>query len=264
MIKGWILCIASLVVLQANAKPNIPNDKDVIIKFGSCKTDYLPGNFQLFIWNIKKGSEKNKWAHDFEYFVPKSHVSLIQESELNPFVFAILNRQKGFCWNFATSFFDRGGNATGVMNGGTIQPTSVRFLRSPGREPVLHTPKMALIEEYALANSPETLWIANIHALNFVSSETNREHIEYVAAYLKNHKGPIIFAGDFNSWNKKRLAQLSQIMAGLKLKKVPLANDNRRLKLDHIFIRGIQAFEAQIHDDIESSDHKPITAVIRL
>ncbi|UOF00702.1 endonuclease/exonuclease/phosphatase family protein [Bdellovibrio reynosensis] len=264
MIKGWILCLLLLCCVQSQAKIHIPSDKNVLSEFGTCKPDYLPANFQISVWNIKKGSEGARWARDFTSLVQRSNLVLIQESMLDAFVPAIALNQKGFCWNFATSFIDNDNNPTGVMSGGRIKALSVHYLRSPGREPILNTPKMTLIEEYAIANHPQTLLIANIHALNFVSNETNREHIDQAADYLKKHKGPMIFAGDFNTWNGNRLSATDAIMNYLKLKKVVLKNDSRGRKLDHIYIRGFDTLEAEILNDVDSSDHKPLTAVLRL
>ncbi|WP_295905491.1 endonuclease/exonuclease/phosphatase family protein [uncultured Bdellovibrio sp.] len=265
MIKGLILAVfVGFVGVSAQAKIEIPNDKDVMYHFGACKSEFLPSNFQLFIWNIKKAEAKAEWARDFEYFTPKSDVVLLQEAMMDNFVPAIALGQKGFCWDFATSFIDNDRNPTGVMTGSPIIPLSIHFLRSPGREPVLKTPKMVIVAEYALANSPETLWVANIHGLNFVSNKLNREQIEQVAAFLKKHNGPVIFAGDFNSWNNERLQNLDEILGKLAMKKLSFANDDRKLKLDHIYVRGLEATRTDLHRNINSSDHKPLTAEFRL
>lgn len=265
MIKGLILAVfVAFVGVGAQARNEIPNDRNVLQRFGACKSEFLPSNFQLFVWNIKKAEARAEWARDFEYFVPKSDVVLLQEAMMDKFMPAIALRQQGFCWDFATSFINSDREGTGVMTGSPVIPLSVYFLRSPGREPVLKTPKMVIVEEYALANAPDTLWVANIHGLNFVTNKHNREQIEQVAAFLKKHKGPVIFAGDFNSWNGERRQYLDEILGKLGMKNIPLANDNRGMKLDHIYVRGLEATQAKLHNDIESSDHKPLTAEFRL
>lgn len=263
MLKALIVTIFALIGANAQAKYEIPDDKNVMIRFGGCGTEILPSNFQLFVWNIKKAEAKTEWARDFERFAPKSDVVLVQEAMMDDFMPSTVLRQKNFCWDLATSFTDND-IATGVMSGSPIVPLSIKFLRSPGREPLANTPKMTLITEYALANSRENLLTVNIHGLNFVTDKKNREQIEKVAAVLRTHKGPIIFAGDFNTWNRNRLLKLDEILSSLKMEKQPLSNDQRRLKLDHIYTRGLVATQASLHNDIESSDHKPITAEFRL
>ncbi len=265
MIKGLIFAaLVSFAGITAHAGFEIPDDKNVLVHFGDCRNEFLPPQWQLFVWNIHKAEAKNGWARDFEYLAPKSDVILLQEAMMDDFVPAVVLRQKGFCWNFATSFLNNDENGTGVMNGSSIIPLSIHFLRSPGREPVTNTPKMTLIEEYALANMRETLMVANIHGLNFVSNKTNRQQIEQVASFLKKHKGPIIFAGDFNSWNKGRREALNEILSKLALRAVNFPNDNRRMKLDHIYVRGLSVLKTTLHENIDSSDHKPLTAEFRL
>lgn len=255
--------LALFVSLQAHAI-KIPADKDVMRSFGTCNSQYLPNTFQLFVWNIKKGESKNDWARDFENFAAKSEIILLQESMMDNFIPKVALRQKNFCWNFATSFLENDGDATGVMNGSQTRTVWNKFLRSPGREPVLNSPKMALVEEYALANRLDTLWVVNVHGLNFVPDNANRQQIEQIAAYLKSHKGPIIFAGDFNSWNKNRLTYLNEILSRLNLLELTFPNDPRSLKLDHIYIRGLQPTRWNLHNNINTSDHKPLTAEFQL
>ncbi|WP_374029340.1 endonuclease/exonuclease/phosphatase family protein [Bdellovibrio bacteriovorus] len=264
MLKGWaVSALLFFTTVTVHAKYTIPDDRDVLTQFGTCHQEYLPAHFQVLVWNIKKGEAKADWARDFEIFTPRSDLVLLQESMIDNFVPAIALRQKDFCWDFATSFLD-GKDATGVMNGGLTTPLSVQFLRSPGREPIANTPKMVILNEYVIANSQETLLIANIHGLNFVQNKLNREQILQVAAVLKKHTGPVIFAGDFNSWNQDRLAYLDEILNPLGLQKLKFKNDHRRLKLDHIYVRGLTTVDTNIHHDINSSDHKPLTAEFRL
>lgn len=259
-----IALLIAFLSFSAQAKNTIPTDDKVMIHFGFCTADYLPSQFQILVWNIEKAQAKNDWEEDFSKFAKKSDVVLLQESMMDDFVPAAALRQPGYCWNFATSFINDDQHATGVMSGSLIQPLSVHFLRSPGREPILKTPKMVLIEEYALAMTRETLLIANIHGLNFVSNKHNRAQIQQAANFMKQHTGPIIFAGDFNSWNQDRLDSLDAILGKLGMKKVEFKDDPRSLKLDHVYVRGLRVVQNTLHFEIRSSDHKPISAEFQL
>lgn len=261
ILLGFTFLLATSVS-QADYK--IPSDDKVMTHWGQCDQAFLPGNFKLFVWNIKKAEGKEKWAQDFESFANKSDVALIQEAMNDSYMPTIAQRVGHFCWNFAASFQDNNKDFSGVMSGSHVVAVSTQFLRSPGREPVIQTPKMVLVQEFAIANSAENVMIANIHGLNFVTDRLNREQIEQVKATLAKHKGPLVFAGDFNSWNGNRLRYLDEILGSIGMKKLSFENDKRNMKLDHIYVRGLTAMKTGLHKDITTSDHSPLTASLRL
>ncbi|MNJ92634.1 hypothetical protein D3C87_103080 [compost metagenome] len=264
MMRSCLLVGVLLASSLAVAKFQIPSDDKVMTHLGQCQGDFLPGNFELFVWNIKKAEAKDAWAKDFEHFTAKSDVVLIQEAMIDSYMPNVVTRQQNFCWNFAASFIDKDQEISGVMNGSHVLPLSAQFLRSPGREPVIKTPKMVLVHEYAIANAAETLLVANIHGLNFTADALNREQIEQVKAVLAKHKGPLIFAGDFNSWNSNRLSYLDEILGSIGMSKVSFEDDKRTFKLDHIYVRGLGVMKTTLHRDIKTSDHSPISASFRL
>ncbi|MNL60241.1 hypothetical protein D3C87_1840380 [compost metagenome] len=100
--------------------------------------------------------------------------------------------------------------------------------------------------------------------MNFVADKLNREQIEQVKFVLEKHKGPLIFAGDFNSWNGNRLRYLDEILGSIGMKKLSFENDKRNFKLDHIYVRGLTAMKTDLHSEIATSDHSPLTASLRL
>lgn len=264
MIKGLIFLATLFLSNLAFALYEIPPLDKVLIHFGECKQQSLPNTFQLFVWNIKKAEFKQDWAKDFEYFTPRSDLVLIQEAIQNDLMPEVLKKQSDFCWQMMTSFLDNDKFATGVMNGARINPTMVHFLRSSGREPVIKTPKMIAVTEYQIANRLETLWVANIHGLNATSDENNKIQVEEALQFLSKHKGPLIFAGDFNSWNIRRLNILNDLLGKQGLQKLKFPDDKRTFKLDHIYVRGLTAFDETLHSDIKSSDHAPLSATLRL
>jgi len=78
--------------------------------------------------------------------------------------------------------------------------------------------------------------------------------IKSVEPYLKAHKGPIVFAGDFNiRKNTPRLQIASQIVGKYGLKRAPWKNPNIEKQLDDAFIRGFDVKRAEI--DYRVVDH---------
>jgi len=249
---------------SAIAAYKIPSDNTVLAKIGTCQQTSLPTTFEFFNWNIKKAEFKDQWAKDFTNFVSQSDLVFIQEAMMDSYMPNIVKNQTGFCWDFAASFLYENNDATGVLSGATATARQVIFSRSPGRESVIKTPKMTLVTEYLLAGTNQTLMVANIHGLNATSNDLNRQQVEEVAKILGQHQGPMIFSGDFNSWNSGRLNHLDEILGAIGMKKIDFADDNRRLKLDHIYTRGLDVVKSDLHEAIESSDHKPLTATLRL
>ena len=65
--------------------------------------------------------------------------------------------------------------------------------------------KATSITEYALSATEQTLVVVNIHAVNFsMGTGAYRQQFEQVREVLRDHDGPIILSGDFNTWRRKR------------------------------------------------------------
>jgi Uncharacterized protein conserved in bacteria len=258
------MAVSVCTITYAHAGYRVPTDSAVLAKMGTCAQTTLPTTFRFFNWNIKKAEFKDQWAKDFSQFVGSSDLVFVQEAMIDGYMPSIVKEQKGFCWDFAASFLYDNDDATGVLSGATATPARVIFARSPGREPLVGTPKMTLVTEYFLAGTDKTLMVANIHALNAASNVLNRAQVVEVLKVLSTHTGPMIFSGDFNSWNPARIQYLDQLMGEVGMKKIAFPVDNRRLKLDHIYSRGLDVVQSELHRSIESSDHKPLTATLRL
>ena len=47
--------------------------------------------------------------------------------------------------------------------------------------------------------------MANLHAINFaLGTDAYRAQLDAIATELSHHRGPIVVAGDFNTWNDER------------------------------------------------------------
>ena len=118
--------------------------------------------------------------------------------------------------------------------------------RLTAREPWLGTPKATGITEYALRGSDEPLLAVNLHAVNFELAPTRfRSQFRALGDVLDGHTGPVIVAGDMNTWSAGRQSLVDAFMAEHGLGSVRFEDDLRTRAfgraLDHIYVRGLQA-----------------------
>jgi len=215
--------------------------------------------FTLVSWNIYKGNKKG-WIQDLLLLSHQSDLILLQEAylteELNQFL--ITSELK---WDMISAFRYQGIHA-GVMTLGKFSSNSRCALRII--EPLIQLPKSSLITYYPIKNTQQSLLVANIHAINFTLGTTQyAEQLREIKAVLALHKGPIVFAGDFNTWSDQREAVLKKITGDEKLDLDTVKFDDTLAtriwghRLDHIFMRGLKVKSAEIIP-VESSDHYPL------
>lgn len=227
--------------------------------------------FRVLMWNIHKQDDLG-WERDLSAFAAASDVVLLQEAVLQPPLRNILN-DTGLRWLMASSFL-LDADDIGVLTATRIAPMVSCTQRVV--EPLIRIPKSAVISwlpimETAVntaAVTRETLAIVNVHAITFeLSVDVYRSQLEALADALAGHRGPMIFAGDFNTWNDARDRVLSEIAARLGLTELNLRVDQRAVffgrHLDHIFIRGLDTVDVSAVP-VTSSDHNPLTATLRI
>lgn len=215
-------------------------------------------------WNILKG-DRRSWNKDFQSISRNMDLLLIQEAYLNENVLDGLSKaQMG--WIFSPSFFYAANNVpTGVLTASHARPIYCRALRA--REPIIRTPKSSLITKYRLAGENQVLLVANVHAINFsFGGKSYKSQASELKQEMQNHSGPIILAGDFNTWSEKRLQSLHEITDLLGLRPVQFSTDHRKKvfkkAVDHIFYRGLRVADARVLR-VRSSDHNPMLVEFR-
>jgi len=219
-------------------------------------------NITLLNWNIYKGQKEN-WSADFRELSTGQDLVIIQEAKLNPEVKETLKRQS-IHWTLNTGFFVND-EATGVLTGSRVKPVSSCGLRTT--EPFLRLPKTVLVNTYQLSGTDEKLLVANIHSINFtLGTEVYGEQINALKAAIAQHSGPVIVAGDFNSWSEKRKQIVNSMVKDLSLKAVTYTSHNRVTifgnEIDHVFYRGLQTVSSEAQQ-VTSSDHNPIKVTFR-
>jgi len=220
----------------------------------------LPSQFEILVWNIQKGKAKLEWQKDFNRLNQQSYLTFLQESVIDGFVDQSLRSQKHQNWSFSTSFVYQN-KQIGVATGASSTIKGFFTLISPVTEPIFNTPKVTLVKLVPL-NTGDNLLTLNIHGINFVSQKSFEKHILSILPTIEAHSGPIIWAGDFNTWSQGRLKFLDSALKKYNLERITLEADTRRLKLDHIYLRGCQSIWARVENQINTSDHYPIRANI--
>jgi len=220
-------------------------------------------SIRMLNWNVYKGKGSN-WKSDFHRLSKKQDLILIQEACLNKTMTEALDTEN-MEWNFVPSFiYRRKAVPTGVLTASKTQPLSSDFLKTTYLEPIVKTPKVSLLTCYKLSGTKKKLLVTNVHAINFVGLTAFRSQLEDLERISQEHRGPMILAGDFNTWKKKRLKLLMDMTERLELEEINFTPDYRKRRfgypLDHIFFKGLRVQNYNVIKNIASSDHKPMTA----
>ncbi|MGF1878159.1 endonuclease/exonuclease/phosphatase family protein [Photobacterium frigidiphilum] len=220
------------------------------------------GTFTVSVWNIYKQQREN-WRTALEAFSRDSDLVLLQEASLNLDLQSYL---EGSEWKVrmanAFKFMD---TPAGVMNLSNVE--AKKTCAYLAMEPWLRLPKSALLSQFSLSNG-QTLAVVNLHGVNFsIGLDEYKAQFESLKSVLTKHTGPIILAGDFNTWRQGRIDVLKAFARSLQLSEVMLQKD-QRIKilgkpLDHVYYRGLRVVAAEA-PKTDASDHNPIITTFRL
>jgi endonuclease/exonuclease/phosphatase (EEP) superfamily protein YafD len=220
-----------------------------------------PRVIRVVTWNLHK-QEDAGWAADLARFSDAADVVLLQEAVLREDLRAVLDA-RGLRYAMASAFLYRDADH-GVVTAGVVAPIAICAVRAV--EPLLRIPKTALIGWYALGGTTDTLAIVNVHAVNFAPLAPYSAQFDELARLLAAHRGPIVFAGDFNTWTEGRRAVVRTTAAALGLREIALEPDFRARflgqQLDHVWLRGLEVVSAAA-TEVTSSDHNPVAVTLR-
>jgi len=213
--------------------------------------------FNILVWNIFK-LKRLDCLNVLAKYIDKTALILLQEAQTTPKLLNFIHQHKKVADHVpAYSINDI---YAGVMTvADTIPISSLSFKE---KEPLIRVPKSALVTQYTLPDTQDTLLVANIHAVNFsFGVKIYRQQIRMLLNRLNTHQGPIILAGDFNAWSRKRLHLLYGLIRNINLKPVNFSMDIRKTfmgrPLDFVFYRGLKVEQAEIIHTT-ASDHNPL------
>lgn len=223
----------------------------------------LPDTFGVLCWNVFK---QNKKHFHFKHYLHRLH----QEKSIDICVMqeAAFSDQEKFALEHCT--YDAAANIEvnhgfyGVLTASLVASIRADAYLSEGRESLLGPHKSLLVSSYPLSDGRELL-LLNVHAINFRENRHYRRELEHFLLRVKAHEGPMIIAGDFNTWNKRRMQKLYHLCKGLQLERVPFSQEDKIKSfmghhLDFIFFRGLELLEYEVIEEDTISDHNPLFA----
>jgi endonuclease/exonuclease/phosphatase (EEP) superfamily protein YafD len=239
----------------------------------------LPRTIILVNWNVQKGASP-QFVDDLARLLEQEQPDIVFLQEARTGLIQV--EQMGGYFANGWSYPWPGGTMVGVLTLSRIPPVQVEPVSTRYREFFVTAPKVSLLTEYPLP-SGKSLLTVNVHLLNFErwGDLKIRDQLADLKSLMIIHPGPIIMAGDFNTWNEKRLQLVEEIVGELKLAEVidfpagrttgDLGSDffntifgiQTELSLDRVYYRGFSIDSARVLP-YESSDHKPIAVRLTL
>ncbi|AQS35988.1 hypothetical protein Sps_00796 [Shewanella psychrophila] len=258
--------IILFLALLPTSEPRILTDLDIPSFDSRCVHGDDPmgayldsqGSLSVATWNIYK-QKKQGWLKQLASLNQASQLVLLQEAGLSPELRQYI-RTAGLKASMAKAFtlLD---TSYGVMNLSRAQALSACAFTAT--EPLIRFAKSGIVAYYPLSSGEELL-VVNLHGINFEWNLTHySRQFEAIALELDKHQGPIILAGDFNTWRTLRLNVITEFAKRFHLSEINYRVDERQrvfgFPLDHIYYRGLTFLEAESLAT-SSSDHNPITA----
>lgn len=222
---------------------------------------YVPETFGLLCWNVYKNNQKHP---KFQHFLQKES----QKRNVDFMLFQEASFQNDHYFELAHFSYDGAANLEfkkkfyGVLTASRVESRDAKAYLSEGKESLWGPHKSLLLSKYPFEDG-SSLLILNVHAINFRESSRYSKEMERLLILLKEHTGPMIVAGDFNTWNKTRMMKLQNIADELSLSRVAFAKTGKVKSfmgkaLDFIFYRGVVLLEEEVLNDHQLSDHHPL------
>ncbi len=190
--------------------------------------------------------------------VKDADLVLLQEYAPNGLLSPSMKAAVDLKWAFSVAF-----KLTGVATGSPQTSSHTEVFTSNVTEPIMRTNKSMIYSRYFIEGSEDPILVINVHAINFVRQNKFESHMRQIIDRIRMHDGPVIVAGDFNTWSGARRKFLDDTLEAEGLEYIH-GRQNGYLKLDHIFARGFKLNEVLDTTDIASSDHKPLMVQLEL
>lgn len=261
---AFLLWIFTLFEVAPSVPLRVMNNQQQVVgqaceQLPTAQSSLANGPLTVGIWNVHKFQDKG-WQDELAQLQQHSELLMLQELADQPlFEQGALGR---WHWQQAAAFHS-GATTYGVANA-ALKPLASCGIWS--NEPLYGLPKTALLSMVKWHG--QQVLIVNMHGVNFTwSLAPYRAQFAAVGRWIAQHSGPVIVAGDMNTWRQGRLAVMRRQFTGLGLHEVTLQPDHRSQRfghaLDHLWVRGLQVKQAYSPSQ-SVSDHRPIIAELTL
>ncbi len=168
----------------------------------------------------------------------------------------------------------RHSSGDGLMLASKTRPTSAEFdiLRNGDSLEIFTHIHILVATKYQVPGSKEELLLINFHNNVSVFHGEQRPLLELAEARIAAHTGPVIFAGDFNSWTENKTNLITELATRNQLVRIPFKSPYYvgalmgYRSLDHIFVRGLHWHKVTVFKDPEEalSDHNAIAVELSI
>ena len=243
------------------------DDQDCIVRSGQPDQEaFTEDHIRIAVWNMCKGAGGLLFEHDYRSLLYRSDLLLAQEALLSKRSIRTFG-ERGFETIHAASYKRRDGLRDGVMTVSRVRSCdAVSRVICKYPEPIFKTPKAALIKYFPIKGHSERLLVINVHAtlIRFVAAAV--EEMQHLLEHIPLHHGPMLLAGDFNTFTPAYLRAVAGVLSSIGLEYVPIPNDPRprTQALDQVFCRGLDVKHVEIDTTVRNSDHFPILLHVAL
>jgi endonuclease/exonuclease/phosphatase (EEP) superfamily protein YafD len=245
-----------LVVLAGVLACVRPSMAPELVEVGTASVAALPVEFELLSWNTHKQRHRLFEAELRRFSAGVELLALQEVTEREP-VWSML--PPDHAWSLVIAFtYGRHDFATGVATGSVADPLLEEPLLSPIREPLTRTPKSALLTWVAVEGASESLLLVNLHGINFRTAAALDAQLDTLEPFVADHRGPLIVAGDFNTWSRRRRAAVEAFAA-----RHDLISPFSKTRFDDVFVRGLEIRGAEVLRS-RSSDHDALRVELRV
>ncbi len=220
----------------------------------------LPASFSLATWNSFKGLGGASFFVDLTEAIATFDLLCLQEVVLaedktwnqqllqSSFVYGSMYKRSDGCYD-------------GVMTICPVEVRRVKLIPSLATELFPRTKKVAIFSVYPIYDGRE-LGVLNVHAPLIRTPKSFAAELEYLIDQIKDHTGPLIVAGDFNTLSSVYLLELILKFQQIGVNYLQVARDPRpkMKRLDHFLVRDLHASEVEVEEGVKSSDH-PLLSV---
>ena len=239
----------------------------------------VPERIVIVNWNAQKG-QNPRFRSDLARVVIEQRPDFVfvQEARVDLLDTKRIGGHFASSWSYPWP----NGETFGLSTLSYVAPTRIQPVPSKFKEFFITAPKLSLVTEYPLVNGQRLLAI-NVHLLAFERWGTSGigSQLKDLEAIMKEHVGPIVLVGDFNTWSLKRLDLVQKIAEALNLTEVTGFPPGRRtgdkqasflnwllgidqgLPLDRVYYRGFTHHSAKVLP-YESSDHRALQVTLEL